>query len=46
MLNISITKRPRFSKNFMQDAPSIEAAISGYHQAVKQALFPSIEHSF
>ncbi len=46
MLNISITKRPRFSKNFMQEAPSIEAAISAYHQAVKQALFPSIEHSF
>lgn len=46
MLNISITKRPRFSKNFMQEASSIEAAISVYHQAVKQALFPSIEHSF
>jgi len=46
MLNISITKRPRFSKNFMQGSLSIEAAISSYHQAVKQALFPSIEHSF
>ena len=46
MLDISITKRPRFSKNFMQEAPSIEAAISAYHQAVKQALFPSIAHSF
>jgi len=46
MLNISITKRPRFSKNFMQGSLSIEAAISAYHQAVKQALFPSIEHSF
>ncbi len=46
MLNISITKRPRFSKNFMQGSLSIEAAISAYHQAVKQVLFPSIEHSF
>ena len=46
MLNISITKRPRFSKNFMHNAPSIEEAIIAYHQAVKQALFPSIEHSF
>jgi len=46
MLNISITKRPRFSKNFMQGSLSIEVAISAYHQAVKQALFPSIEHSF
>ena len=46
MLNISITKRPRFSKNFMDNASSIEAAIIAYHQAVKKTLFPSIEHSF
>ena len=46
MLNIGITKRPRFSKNFMQDAPTIEAAIHAYHQAVKQLQFPSTEHSF
>jgi len=46
MLNICITKRPRFSKNFMHNAVSIEDAIIAYHQAVKQALFPSIEHSF
>ena len=46
MLNISISKRPRFSKNFMHNASSIEDAIIAYHQAVKQTLFPSIEHSF
>lgn len=46
MLNIGIVKRPRFSKNFMQDAVSIEAAIHAYHQAVKQSQFPSTEHSF
>ena len=46
MLNIGICKRPRFSKNFMQDAASIEAAIHDYHQAVKQSQFPSAEHSF
>jgi len=46
MLDIGITKRPRFSKNFMHKAPSIEAAIITYHQDVKQALFPSAEHSF
>jgi 3-methyl-2-oxobutanoate hydroxymethyltransferase len=46
MLNIGIVKRPRFSKNFMQDAESIEAAIYAYHQAVKQSHFPKTEHSF
>ena len=46
MLNIGIGKRPRFSRNFMQDAASIEAAIHAYHQAVKQSQFPSAEHSF
>jgi len=46
MLNIGTSKRPRFSKDFMQYAESIEAAISAYHQAVKQSLFPTIDHSF
>jgi 3-methyl-2-oxobutanoate hydroxymethyltransferase len=46
MLNIGIGKRPRFSKNFMQDAATIEAAIHAYHQAVKQSQFPTLEHSF
>ncbi|MCX7097602.1 MAG: 3-methyl-2-oxobutanoate hydroxymethyltransferase [Methylococcales bacterium] len=46
MLNIGITKRPRFSKNFMQNADSIESAILAYHQAVKQAQFPSSQESF
>ena len=46
MLNIGIGKRPRFAKNFMQDAVSIEAAISAYHHAVKHGQFPAIEHSF
>ena len=46
MLNIGTTKRPRFSKNFMQDAATIEAAINAFHQAVKLSQFPSTEHSF
>ena len=46
MLNIGIGKRPRFSKNFMQDAATIEDAIDAYHQAVKQSRFPTAEHSF
>jgi len=46
MLNIGTSKRPRFSRNFMSDAANIEEAINAYHQAVKQSLFPGVEHSF
>jgi 3-methyl-2-oxobutanoate hydroxymethyltransferase len=46
MLNISMGKRPRFSKNFMSGAESIEDAISCYHQAVKAGQFPLAEHSY
>jgi len=46
MLNIGVVKRPRFSKNFMQDAATVEAAINAYHHAVKQSQFPGPEHSF
>jgi 3-methyl-2-oxobutanoate hydroxymethyltransferase len=45
MLDIGVVKRPRFSKNFMHGASSIEAAIEAYHQAVKKAQFPSVQHS-
>jgi len=46
MLNIGIVKRPRFSRNFMEEAATIEEAICAYHQAVKQRQFPMPEHSF
>jgi 3-methyl-2-oxobutanoate hydroxymethyltransferase len=46
MLNISTGKRPRFSKNFMSGAESIEDAIYRYHQAVKTLQFPDSEHSY
>jgi 3-methyl-2-oxobutanoate hydroxymethyltransferase len=46
MLAIGIAKRPRFAKDFMRGAASIEAALSAYHQAVKHAQFPAAEHSF
>jgi 3-methyl-2-oxobutanoate hydroxymethyltransferase len=46
MLNVCVSKRPRFSKDFMQDAASVEAALTAYHQAVKHAEFPAAEHSF
>ncbi|MDD2759983.1 MAG: 3-methyl-2-oxobutanoate hydroxymethyltransferase [Methylomonas sp.] len=46
MLNISTGNRPRFSKNFMAEAESIEGAIRHYHQAVKALEFPSAEHCY
>jgi len=46
MLNISTGKRPRFSKDFMAEAGSIEEAVRNYHQAVKSAQFPAPEHSY
>lgn len=46
MLNISVGNRPRFSKNFMDNAQSIEDAIKQYHQAVKTAEFPAAEQSY
>jgi len=39
-------KMPRFVRNFMQDADSIEQAIRNYVQAVKDGTFPAAEHSF
>ena len=46
MLDISVGNRPRFSKNFMADADSIEDAVHRYHQAVKSVRFPGPEHSY
>jgi 3-methyl-2-oxobutanoate hydroxymethyltransferase len=46
MLNISVGKKPKFSKNFMEGNGAIDAAIAAYHQAVKQQSFPTAEHSF
>ena len=46
MLNIGSAKRPRFSKNFMNNASNIEEAIQAYHQAVKHSQFPMDIHSF
>ncbi len=46
MLGISLGKRPRFSKNFMQGAESIEDAVARYQHQVKTGVFPSEEHSY
>lgn len=46
VLNITSGKRPRFVKDFMQGASSIEAALHAYKIAVKQGDFPGLEHSY
>jgi 3-methyl-2-oxobutanoate hydroxymethyltransferase len=37
---------PRFSKNFMADAGSIQATLKAYVNAVKSGAFPGPEHCF
>lgn len=46
MLGIYPRPSPKFSRNFMQDAGSIDAAIRAYVAAVKRRKFPAAEHSF
>ncbi|MDM7858355.1 3-methyl-2-oxobutanoate hydroxymethyltransferase [Thiopseudomonas acetoxidans] len=47
MLGLSLSGRtPKFVRNFMQDANSINQAIENYAQAVKQGNFPASEHEF
>jgi len=46
MLGIYPRPSPKFSKNFMQGAASVEAAVKSYIAAVKSGAFPGPEHSF
>ena len=46
MLGITPGKRPKFIKNFMQEAEDVHGAVSAYVQAVKSGAFPSDEQSF
>lgn len=46
ILNITPGKKPKFSKNFMQGQPSIQAAVSRYVTEVKRGQFPEATHSF
>ena len=38
--------QPRFSKDFLADAPSIQGAIENYVSAVKSGEFPAASHKF
>lgn len=46
MLGITPGKRPKFTKNFLQEAEDIRGAVAAYVRAVKSGTFPSDEHSF
>ncbi|MGH8353772.1 MAG: 3-methyl-2-oxobutanoate hydroxymethyltransferase [Pseudomonas sp.] len=47
MLGLSLTgRRPKFVKDFMQGQPTIQAALASYVQAVKDVVFPAVEHGF
>jgi 3-methyl-2-oxobutanoate hydroxymethyltransferase len=46
ILDISLGMRPKFSKNYMVGADSIELAIQHYVDEVKQGSFPAKEHVF
>lgn len=46
MLGIYLGKSPRFVRNFMQGAGSIQQAVEHYVAAVKSGAFPAKEHSF
>ena len=39
-------RRPRFVKNFLEDAGSIDAAVRAYAQAVRDGSFPAPEHGY
>jgi 3-methyl-2-oxobutanoate hydroxymethyltransferase len=44
---LGMSDRPlRFAKDFLQGAPSIQAAIAAYVSAVKEGRFPGPEHGF
>jgi 3-methyl-2-oxobutanoate hydroxymethyltransferase len=46
MLGIYPRPSPKFSRNFMEGADSIEAAVRAYAEAVRSGAFPGPEHSF
>lgn len=46
MLGIYLGKSPRFVRNFMEGASSIQEAVANYVAAVRNGSFPTTEHSF
>ena len=46
MLGLTTGRRPRFVRDFMEGAESIEAALAAYVQAVKNGSYPAETHCF
>ncbi|MGM0824663.1 MAG: 3-methyl-2-oxobutanoate hydroxymethyltransferase [Pseudomonadota bacterium] len=46
VLGVTHGRTPRFVKNFMVSADSIQSAFEHYHEAVKTRTFPAPEHCF
>ena len=46
MLGITPGRPPKFARNFMEGAASLQEAVGGYVAAVKDGSFPASEHSF
>lgn len=46
MLGITPGHRPRFVRNFMADAPSVQDALAAYADAVREGRYPEQQHSF
>lgn len=46
ILGIFPGRKPKFSKNFMEGASSIQEAVSNYVKAIKDRTFPTNNHSF
>ena len=46
VLGVTHGRTPRFVKNFMVEADSIQTAFQHYHEAVKTRAFPASEHCF
>lgn len=46
MLNVFPGKKPKFVRNFMDNQPSIQAAVQAYVSAVKGKTFPTADHTF
>lgn len=46
MLGVSVGRRPSFSKDFLQEAGNIPAAIQNYVRSVKEKSFPTEAHTF
>jgi 3-methyl-2-oxobutanoate hydroxymethyltransferase len=46
ILDIGVSHRPKFSKNYLQNASSIAEAVGHYIEEVKQLRFPSSDHTY